>query len=60
MTNNKSIASKMRLYCNHGITREPSLMIKEPDGGWYYEQIELGYNFRMPDSKLKLQFIIYR
>ena len=49
LTNNKNIADKMRLLCSHGITRFPSSMTKPSDGGWYYQQIELGYNFRMPD-----------
>jgi UDP-4-amino-4,6-dideoxy-N-acetyl-beta-L-altrosamine transaminase len=49
MTNNPSLAKKMRLYRNHGITRDNDLMTNVPDGPWYYQQICLGYNYRMTD-----------
>ena len=49
VTNNKNLADKMSLYRSHGITRDPKLMTQKPDGSWYYQQVELGYNYRMTD-----------
>lgn len=49
LTNNPEWAARMASLRSHGITRDPSRMVGEPDGPWYYEQIELGYNYRMTD-----------
>jgi UDP-4-amino-4,6-dideoxy-N-acetyl-beta-L-altrosamine transaminase len=49
VTNNKILADKMRLLRQHGITRDPTQMTKEPDGSWYYQQIDLGFNYRLSD-----------
>ena len=49
VTNNKELAQKMFLLRSHGITRDSNLMTNEPDGEWYYQQIELGFNYRMND-----------
>jgi len=54
VTNNKKLAEKMRLLRSHGITREPGLMTSVPDGPWYYQQIELGFNYRMTDLQAAL------
>lgn len=54
MTNDKALYEKLILYRAHGITRDPSLMSREPDGPWYYEQAELGYNYRMTDIQAGL------
>ena len=54
LTNNKKLAEKMVLYRSHGITRDPELMTKEPDGEWYYQQVLLGYNYRMTDLQAAL------
>jgi len=54
VTNNDQLAEKMNLYRSHGITREPHLMTHEPDGPWYYQQIELGYNYRMTELQSAL------
>lgn len=54
LTNNKELYEKLRLYRSHGITREPSLMSKESEGGWYYEQVGLGNNYRMTDIQAAL------
>ena len=43
-----------KLFRTHGITRDENLMHKVPDGGWYYEQIELGFNYRMTDLQAAL------
>ena len=53
-TNNKSLAKKIKLLRSHGITKDFSEMNKDPDGLWYYEQLELGYNCRMPDINAAL------
>ena len=39
----------MQLLRSHGITKDPSQMVSELDGPWYYEQIKLGFNYRMTD-----------
>lgn len=49
LTNNEALANKMALLRSHGITRDPALMTHEPDGPWYYQQIELGFNYRMTE-----------
>lgn len=54
MTNNPELAERMALLRSHGITRDPSRMTREPDGPWYYQQIELGYNYRMTDIQAAL------
>ena len=54
MTNDSKLAQKMALLRSHGITRDPSLMTQEPAGPWYYQQIELGYNYRMTDIQAAL------
>lgn len=48
VTNNENLAQKISLLRSHGITRDNNLMSKE-DGPWYYEQIDLGYNYRMTE-----------
>lgn len=54
MTNDESLAAKMALLRSHGITRDPALMEREPDGPWAYDQIELGFNYRMTDIQAAL------
>ena len=49
LTNDKQLADKMSLHRSHGITRDPELMTHKPDGPWYYQQVDLGYNYRMTD-----------
>jgi len=53
-TNQKELAEKMALLRSHGITRDPEKMTQESDGAWYYQQIELGYNYRMTDIQAAL------
>ena len=53
-TNTPELAAKMELYRSHGITRNPAQMTKEPDGSWYYQQIDLGYNYRMTELQAAL------
>lgn len=54
LTNSVDVAEKLELYRSHGITRNPDLMTKEPDGGWYYQQVELGFNYRMTELQAAL------
>ena len=54
LTNNSALAEQMALLRSHGITRDPLLMTQTPDGPWYYEQIALGYNYRMTDLQAAL------
>ena len=53
LTNNPDLYEKLRLYRSHGITRDPNLMSNN-DGSWYYEQIDLGYNYRVTDMQAAL------
>jgi len=48
------VAARIARLRSHGITRDPSEMSRAPDGPWYYEQIELGYNYRMTDVQAAL------
>lgn len=54
MTNNDALAEKMARLRSHGITRDPAAMVGESDGPWYYQQVELGYNYRMTDMQAAL------
>ena len=49
MTNSSELAERMQRLRTHGITRDPDVMRNTPPGPWYYEQLELGYNYRMTD-----------
>lgn len=54
LTNNKEYYEKLMLYRTHGITREERLLEHPSDGAWYYEQLVLGYNYRMTDMQAAL------
>jgi UDP-4-amino-4,6-dideoxy-N-acetyl-beta-L-altrosamine transaminase len=54
LTNNPDLAIALNRYRSHGIVRQPSEMTKVPDGPWYYQQIDLGYNYRMTDIQAAL------
>lgn len=54
LTNEQQLATKMNLFRSHGVTRDPDLMVGESDGGWYYQQVELGYNYRMTELQAAL------
>ena len=53
-TNAPELAQQMALLRSHGITRDTEHMTREPDGPWYYEQTDLGYNYRMTDLEAAL------
>lgn len=54
LTNDAGLAERMALLRSHGITREPSRMTYQPDGPWYYQQIDLGFNYRMTELQAAL------
>ncbi|WP_428788630.1 UDP-4-amino-4,6-dideoxy-N-acetyl-beta-L-altrosamine transaminase [Vibrio profundum] len=54
LTNQKSLADKMALLRSHGVTRDPDLMCGDPHGDWYYQQIDLGFNYRMTELQAAL------
>lgn len=54
MTRDGGLAERLRRLRAHGITREPAHMTRPAEGEWYYEQVELGYNYRMTDIQAAL------
>lgn len=54
LTNDDEVAARLALLRSHGITRDPAQMTHEADGPWYYQQIELGYNYRMTELQAAL------
>lgn len=54
VTNNCSLANKMRQLRSHGITRNSDEMVGRSEGSWYYQQIDLGYNYRITDIQAAL------
>ncbi|KTT28697.1 UDP-4-amino-4,6-dideoxy-N-acetyl-beta-L-altrosamine transaminase [Pseudomonas rhizoryzae] len=53
-TNDAALAERLRRLRSHGITRDPALMHEPGQGAWYYEQLELGFNYRMTDIQAAL------
>jgi UDP-4-amino-4,6-dideoxy-N-acetyl-beta-L-altrosamine transaminase len=53
-TNNKELLGRMQLFRSHGVTRDPELMTKEAEGEWYYQQVDLGFNYRMTELQAAL------
>lgn len=53
-TNDADLAMKMATLRTHGVTRDPALITGSPPGDWYYEQHELGFNYRMTDMQAAL------
>ncbi len=53
ITNDKELYNKLRLFSTHGITRDENIMCFN-EGPWYYEQLELGYNYRITDISCAL------
>ena len=54
LTNDKELDARLRLFRSHGITRSEHEMEGAAEGPWYYQQIELGYNYRMTDIQAAL------
>ena len=53
-TNDDELAWRIATLRTHGITRDAARMVNESHGGWYYEQLELGFNYRMTDMQAAL------
>jgi UDP-4-amino-4,6-dideoxy-N-acetyl-beta-L-altrosamine transaminase len=53
-TQDSALAQKLSLLRSHGVTRDQNLMVRPSEGAWYYEQVELGYNYRMTDMQAAL------
>ena len=53
-TNDKELMTRMQLFRTHGVTRDSQLMTKESEGGWYYQQVDLGFNYRMNELQAAL------
>lgn len=53
-TNQPALAEKMQLLRSHGISREQHLMTKPSEGAWYYQQVDLGFNYRMTELQAAL------
>jgi len=54
LTNDAKLAERMELLRSHGVTRDPALMTHQPDGPWYYQQVDLGFNYRITDVQAAL------
>lgn len=52
-TNDEKLYERLKLFRSHGITRDERFMTRN-EGGWYYEQLDLGYNYRMTDIQCAL------
>jgi UDP-4-amino-4,6-dideoxy-N-acetyl-beta-L-altrosamine transaminase len=53
-TNDGELSERMQLFRSHGVTRNPELMTNKAEGGWYYQQVELGFNYRMTELQAAL------
>tara|TARA_R110001606_G_scaffold399308_1_gene584601 strand:- start:7878 stop:9035 length:1158 start_codon:yes stop_codon:yes gene_type:complete len=53
-TQDPELAARLKRLVSHGVTRDETLMQGESEGPWYYQQIELGYNYRMTDIQAAL------
>jgi UDP-4-amino-4,6-dideoxy-N-acetyl-beta-L-altrosamine transaminase len=54
LTNREDLYQKLIRVRSHGITRDPKWMTKPSEGSWYYQQLELGFNYRMTDIQAAL------
>jgi len=54
ITNDERLSERMQLFRSHGITRDESLMTARVDGAWYYQQVGLGFNYRMTELQAAL------
>ncbi len=53
-TNQSDLAEKMQLLRSHGVTRQPHLMTQPLEGDWFYQQVDLGFNYRMTEMQAAL------
>ncbi|WP_374496646.1 UDP-4-amino-4,6-dideoxy-N-acetyl-beta-L-altrosamine transaminase [Vogesella indigofera] len=54
LTNDAGLAARLESLRSHGITRDPARMTEASEGPWYYQQVELGFNYRMTDMQAAL------
>lgn len=54
LTNHEDLVKKMARLRSHGITRYPTEMVAPAEGSWYYQQLELGFNYRMTEIQAAL------
>jgi UDP-4-amino-4,6-dideoxy-N-acetyl-beta-L-altrosamine transaminase len=54
LTNRRDLYERLVRLRSHGITRDPALMTGAPEGAWDYQQLELGFNYRMTDMQAAL------
>jgi UDP-4-amino-4,6-dideoxy-N-acetyl-beta-L-altrosamine transaminase len=54
LTDRDDLAARLRTFRSHGMTKDPAILTRPDEGPWYYEMIELGYNFRLPDMNAAL------
>ena len=54
LTQCAELATRLSLLRSHGVTRTPELMTQPMDGPWYYQQVALGFNYRMTDMQAAL------
>lgn len=54
LTNDPDLYQKLIRLRSHGITRDPQQMVSDSHGPWYYQQLELGFNYRMTDLQAAL------
>lgn len=54
VTNDAALGNKMSLLRSHGVTRDTGLMTRNDEGPWYYQQVDLGLNYRMTDIQAAL------
>jgi UDP-4-amino-4,6-dideoxy-N-acetyl-beta-L-altrosamine transaminase len=53
-TRDADLADRMARLRTHGVTKDDRLLTRKDEGGWYYEQIELGLNYRLTDLQAAL------
>jgi UDP-4-amino-4,6-dideoxy-N-acetyl-beta-L-altrosamine transaminase len=53
-SNDASLCERLRLLRSHGLTKDPTVLTETDPGGWYYEQVDLGYNYRITDIQAAL------
>ena len=54
LTNQSGLHEKLKLFAKHGVTKDPEQYQGESHGPWYYQQLELGYNYRLSDMQAAL------
>ncbi len=54
LTNRRDLYDKLVRLRSHGITRDPAMMDESPEGAWSYQQVELGFNYRITDLQAAL------